>query len=104
MAKSNPLLIDALRQTQDEASDTVELDQTSVGRLSRMDALQSQAMSQALQARNQQTLRDIATALARMESGDYGYCLECGEQIAIARLQLNPSLGLCITCASLHEQ
>lgn len=83
-----------------EAASTVELDQTRVGRLSRMDALQGQAMSKATQQRRQIELQRIATALRRIESGDYGYCLECDEEIAPARLEIDPAATLCINCAS----
>ena len=58
-----------------EAADTVELDQSRLGRLSRMDALQQQAMSQALNQRREIELQKISSALRRLESGDYGSCL-----------------------------
>nr|NIR61407.1 TraR/DksA family transcriptional regulator [Gammaproteobacteria bacterium] len=78
----------------------VELDQQSVGRLSRMDALQVQAMAQETSRRRAAELRRIAAALARMEEGEYGYCVECGEEIAVRRLELDPATPLCINCAS----
>jgi len=85
------------------ASETVELDQTRQGRLSRMDALQNQALSQALNQRRQQQLRQIQLALKRIDSGDFGFCRNCGEEIAIRRLQLDPSILLCVQCASQKE-
>lgn len=85
------------------AAGTVKLDQTSVGRLSRMDALQSQAMLKEASRRREQSLRDISKALARIESGDYGYCEECGEGIAEKRLQINPTAIYCIECSSKLE-
>ena len=85
------------------AAGTVKLDQTSVGRLSRMDALQSQAMLKEASRRREQSLRDISKALARIESGDYGYCEECGEEIAEKRLQINPTAIYCIECSSKFE-
>ena len=78
----------------------VELDQQAVGRLSRMDALQVQAMALETSRRRAVELRRIAAALARMDEGDYGYCLECGEEIAARRLELDPAVPLCIGCAS----
>ncbi|MDH5600001.1 MAG: TraR/DksA family transcriptional regulator, partial [Gammaproteobacteria bacterium] len=57
-----------------ESAKTVELDQSKVGRLSRMDALQGQAMSQETKHRHEAVLRNITAALSRIESGDYGYC------------------------------
>ena len=88
-----------LQETADEASGTVELDQTSVGRLSRMDALQGQAMSRERDRRRQLELQKIAAALRRIEAGVYGDCVHCGEAIAIWRLDLDPAAPLCIVCA-----
>lgn len=92
-----------LEQTGREAAGTVELDQSKVGRLSRMDAMQAQAMSQEGERRRQLELRRIESALARIDSGDYGYCLECDEPIATKRLEFNPATPLCIDCAGKAE-
>ena len=81
----------------------VTLDQNSVGRLSRMDAMQGQAMAQASAARQQQLLTGIELALKRVDSGDYGHCLECDEMIAIARLELDLTTEYCIECAHAME-
>ena len=93
-----------LQETADEAARTVELDQTSVGRLSRMDALQGQAMSQERDRRRQIELQKIAAALRRIELGDYGDCLRCGEEIAIRRLEFDPAAPLCIDCAGKSDE
>lgn len=78
---------------------TVALDQQAVGRLSRMEALQRQAMAEA-QARRLDVRRGrIASALARIGDGEFGYCVECGEEIALARLDLDPTVPACICCA-----
>jgi DnaK suppressor protein len=79
---------------------TVELDQQSVGRLARMDALQNQAMAQAGGRRREVMARRIAAALERLDDGSYGECLECGEEIAEGRLAQDPTVPLCISCAS----
>lgn len=81
----------------------VPLDQQSVGRLSRIDAMQVQAMSQAQQRKRDTDLRNIIGALSRMEDGEFGYCTSCGEEIALKRLAVDPSVRLCITCASSNE-
>jgi len=83
-----------------EGSRPVELDQTRVGRLSRMDALQGQAMAQETERRRNNELQRIDAALARVDTGDYGYCVICGEEISSKRLALDPSTPLCIDCAS----
>ncbi len=91
--------LEALAAASSEARATVDLDQSRLGRLSRMDALQGQAMAQEVERRRQGELARIDAALARMKKGEYGYCLKCGEDIATARLALDPSATLCIDCA-----
>jgi DnaK suppressor protein len=88
---------DALGQ---EGQKTVELDQQSVGRLSRMDALQNQAMARATQGRRNAEASRLKFALKRMDEGEYGYCEDCGEQIAPGRLIFDPAATRCISCAS----
>lgn len=77
----------------------VELDQTMVGRVSRMDALQGQAMAQEVARRRETEIKRIDAALKRMDEGDYGYCVSCGEEIAVRRLELDPAAATCIDCA-----
>jgi DnaK suppressor protein len=78
----------------------VQLDQTSVGRLSRMDAMQIQAMALAMEARRAEALRRIDQALARLDAGTYGECAVCGEEIAPKRLGLDPAVPTCLECAA----
>ncbi len=82
-----------------EANKPVELGQARVGRLSRMDAMQSQQMALEAGRRRQEQLKKIAGALQRIESGDYGDCFVCGEEIDIRRLLVDPTSTRCITCA-----
>ncbi len=82
----------------------VELDQARVGRLSRMDAMQQQAMSQAAARLVDIERQRIQTALKRIQSGEYGYCILCDEEIAEKRLQFDPSLLICISCAKEAEE
>jgi DnaK suppressor protein len=86
------------------ASDTVELDQSRQGRLSRMDALQGQAMSKELDRRRELELRAIRSALRRIDQGDYGYCIDCGEPISEKRLDYDPAAARCIACAERAER
>jgi DnaK suppressor protein len=87
-----------------ESTKPVTLDQASVGRLSRMDAMQGQAMAIEAQRRREIQLQRIHAALARIRSGDYGLCTVCEEEIAIRRLETDPAATLCIACASRREQ
>ena len=81
-----------------DSSATVALDQSMVGRLSRMDALQAQQMAQETARRRQLQLQQIDSALRRMEAGDYGYCFICGDEIGTARLNFDPANTRCIGC------
>ena len=77
----------------------VELDQTSVGRLSRMDALQNQAMQVETERRRAVELKRINAALARLDNDEYGFCVSCGEEIQAKRLDMDPATPVCIDCA-----
>ena len=89
----------ALSQTAAEDRKPVGLDQQSVGRLSRQDSLQVQAMAKAAEARRTAELRRIDAALQRVEDGEYGYCVECGEAIDPKRLEIDPAAPRCRDCA-----
>ncbi len=83
-----------------EGREPVTLQQDSVGRLSRMDAMQGQAMALATDRRRTSELARIEAALVRLDEGEWGYCLTCGEKIAEKRLAHDPSMATCIGCAS----
>ena len=94
--------MDKLKYLSETAKDSrapVALDQQSVGRLSRMDAMQQQSMELATEERRQQRLAALAAALRRVDSAGYGYCLECDDKIAAGRLAFDPAVTLCIDCA-----
>lgn len=74
-----------------QSTQTVLLDQTSVGRLSRMDALQGQAMAQETERRRRLEISRIDAALQRIAEGEYGYCQVTGDPIPKARLELDPA-------------
>ncbi|MEM7414775.1 MAG: TraR/DksA C4-type zinc finger protein [Gemmatimonadota bacterium] len=84
----------------DEALRTVELDQTAVGRLSRMDSLQNQSLSKGLREREIVQLSQIREALQRMEHGTYGACSECGDAIPFERLFVFPEAPECAACVT----
>ncbi len=82
-----------------DSRDTVELDQARLGRLSRMDAMQGQAMAQETERRRKVELQRIDAALERLDTDEFGYCLTCGDEIALKRLELDPAVALCVACA-----
>ncbi|WP_290649242.1 TraR/DksA family transcriptional regulator [Aquisalimonas sp.] len=86
------------------STETVELDQTRTGRLSRMDALQGQAMAKATEARAHEQILRVRAALRRMDEGTYGDCARCEEPIARGRLEADPATLICIACAEQSER
>ena len=96
---------DLQRQLQDNQPDSepVTLDQQSVGRVSRIDAIQQQQMAIANRQQATAILKQINSSLNRIENGEYGFCLECGEAIGFARLQVQAYAANCVECQSAIE-
>jgi len=90
-------------ETSQQAEEIIELDQARIGRLSRMDAMQVQAMSRETGRRRRLHLVAIEAALKRIENHEYGDCFECAEHINPGRLTANPAVTLCIICAQALE-
>ena len=90
--------IESLSRAGHDATGTVTLDQSKVGRLSRMDALQAQQMAQETARRRQIQLQKIDSALRRIDAGDYGVCFLCGDEINPARLEIDPACTRCTAC------
>ena len=55
------------------------------------------------QKQAQRQLQQITMALQRIHSGNYEICRLCEEPIALARLQVQPFVSLCISCQSARE-
>ena len=92
-----------VEETSKGATQIVELDQASVGRLSGMDAMQGQAMAMAKNQRRVLELQQIEAALKRIDHDEFGHCFSCDEEIAEPRLKLDAATSLCIDCASKKE-
>jgi len=90
--------LQALGDSLDQSSETVELDQARVGRLTRMDAMQAQQMALEAARRRQQRLVAIAGALRRIDAGEYGHCFVCGQAIDLRRLSVDPTSTRCMKC------
>lgn len=94
--------LDRLEQSMrvtEESLGPVELDQTRVGRLSRMDEMQNQSLTKNLREREEVKLALIHEALRRLVDGTYGLCRECGGPIAYDRLFVYPEAPSCANCA-----
>lgn len=88
----------------ERAAQTVKLDQASVGRLSRMDAMQQQAMAQGLREHIQRRQRQVQAAMARIESGTYGRCCGCETPLSAQRLERDPAVVFCADCLAERER
>ncbi|HXU92404.1 MAG TPA: RNA polymerase-binding protein DksA [Gallionella sp.] len=53
--------------------------------------------------RERKLIKNIDKMLARIDSGDYGYCDKCGIEIGLSRLEARPTATLCIDCKTLDE-
>ena len=96
-------LLEGIAQAQ-AAAGTVALDQSSVGRVSRMDAMQQQAMAIGLQERLAVQKRKLEAALERIESGSYGMCCQCQAEMDAERLEADPAAVFCAACATERER
>jgi len=88
-----------LAEATEEDRKPVELDQSQIGRLSRLDSIQVQEMSLEQERRRETEITRIDAALKRIDGGDYGLCVSCGDDIAPERLENNPAVPTCIDCA-----
>ena len=95
--------LEGIAKTGDASAAVVELDQTRVGRLSRMDAMQAQAMASSSKQRRAAKLREIEAALRRIDADEFGVCEGCDEPINPKRLDFDPTVRFCIGCASRRE-
>ncbi|WP_341502307.1 TraR/DksA C4-type zinc finger protein [Gallaecimonas sp. GXIMD4217] len=91
--------LEGLRQ----AASVVTLDQQALGRISRNEALQQQAMAKANLLQVERRLGQLKAARQRLADGDYGYCLDCGQAIEEARLRVRPESPYCLNCQGRRE-
>lgn len=75
-----------------------ELDQSAVGRLSRIEALQNQRVTQGLHDRERVQLEQVMSALQRLDEGTYGLCTDCQTAIRFERLLVFPEARTCTGC------
>ena len=82
----------------------VTLDQTLIGRLSRMDAIQQQNMAISNHTSAALRLKKVQIALNAIQKKEYGYCNKCHDAIGYARLEAQPEANLCINCQDKADQ
>ena len=81
-----------------EASKPVAPD-NSIGRLTRMEAINSKSVSEATLASAKARLSGLKAAAAKIDDPDFGECTECGEPIPVKRLLFMPEATRCVACA-----
>ncbi len=86
------------------ATGVVTLDQTSVGRISRIDAIQQQSMAVSTLAKAKVSLQKVNAALLRLENDNYGFCNKCDENIELRRLMVQPEASFCLQCQNQLDQ
>ena len=91
--------LDRLRGQERDSRAPVELDQQSIGRFSRLDAMQQQATNIANDARRQYRQLVLSAVSKRIDDVDYGYCHQCDDLIGAGRLAIDPAAVLCVGCA-----
>ena len=87
-----------------DAARPVKLDQTAVGRISRVEAMQDQAMAQAAQRTAKLRLEQCHNALQAIARGGYGLCRKCEEPIGVKRLRAKPEAPFCLSCQHAVDQ
>ena len=82
----------------EESAEAVSPDK-SLGRLSRMEAMQDQQLI--LEARRRKKMQKVAvlSALQRIDNGQFGICIFCGKPIAPERLEVAPESSTCVSCS-----
>ena len=71
----------------------------SLGRLSRMEAMQDQQLVLEMRRRKKRQKLEVQNALARIDDGKYGKCVFCGKEISFDRLEAFPEVQTCVSCA-----
>ena len=70
-----------------------------IGRITRMEAINSKAINEASLAKSNRTLNQLIKALKKIDNPDFGYCINCEEPIPYKRLLIMPQAPFCVSCA-----
>ena len=71
-----------------------------IGRLTRMEAINSKSINEAALAKARNRLARLHQSQSMIDDPDYGLCSQCDEPIPFARLKIMPDSGLCVKCAA----
>lgn len=70
-----------------------------IGRLTRMEAINSKSINDATLNASKATLSKLEAVLPKIDDPDFGFCIECEEPIPFARLMIVPETDFCVACA-----
>ena len=73
--------------------------ENSIGRVSRMDAINNKSVSEATLRTTRRKLANLKMALSKIDSPAFGMCARCGQPIPTARLMYMPQSNYCVRCA-----
>ncbi|MEQ9363673.1 MAG: TraR/DksA C4-type zinc finger protein [Leptospirales bacterium] len=82
----------------EEATQPIAPD-VSLGRLTRMDAIQNKSVSEAALSESLVKLEKLKAALKNLDAPNFGLCEACGRTIAPARIEYMPETTTCVDCA-----
>jgi len=100
----NAMLEDILQKGQATIDDMTETVEVYADPADRATAESDRAFTLRLRDRERKLIKKITQALQRIEDGEFGVCVECGDEIGIARLKARPMTTLCINCKSKQEE
>lgn len=98
------IIREQIQASEEEITELIELTKpvsldASIGRLSRMDAINNKAINEKALRDKKQTLKKLERALDRSKKGEIGTCITCGDEIPIGRLKFMPYTTKCVNCA-----
>ncbi|MDO9630653.1 MAG: RNA polymerase-binding protein DksA [Desulfovibrionales bacterium GWA2_65_9] len=100
----NAMLEEILQKGQATIDDMTETVEVYADPADRATAESDRAFTLRLRDRERKLIKKITQALQRIDDGEFGVCVECGDDIGIARLKARPMTTLCINCKSKQEE
>lgn len=100
----NKVILTKVEETKEEVEHLKELTKPvepdkAIGRLSRMDAINNKTINEAALREQTSRLQKLERALTKLEEGNYGTCVKCGDPIPFGRLKFMPWTTKCVKCA-----
>ena len=99
------ILSEEIKKTQNKISTYSELckpiaPENSIGRISRMDAINNKSVVEAALRESKRKLIDLSTIKKKINSKNFGMCISCNIEIPYGRLIIRPNSKRCVNCAT----